>query len=170
MRFSYGGILSAYMRMKYPNLVTGALSSSAPLYWATGHGDRHGFWKSVTEIFGSHSAACVDRVREGFKETARWCWLCFVSACDAGGRGSDAHVCSAWAMCFCFNAHFLWTGSVVRCFKHGATKSGYTEFDSRLGSIECWKMVLAACTASYLTQTGGCMKRFTVSDDIDDIH
>nr|CAB3239873.1 dipeptidyl peptidase 2 [Phallusia mammillata] len=66
---SYGGQLAAYMRMKYPNLIAGSLAASAPLYWITGHGDRHGFWKSVTEIFGKQGSACVDRIKEGFKDT-----------------------------------------------------------------------------------------------------
>ncbi|CAK8675028.1 unnamed protein product [Clavelina lepadiformis] len=68
---SYGGQLAAYIRIKYPNLVAGSLAASAPLYWLTGFGDRHGFWKSVTEQFRKHSDACVNRIKEGFAETAR---------------------------------------------------------------------------------------------------
>jgi len=67
---SYGGMLSAYMRIKYPNLVTGALSASAPFYWISNEGDRQGFWKSVTDIFHRHSDACVKRVKLGFAEMA----------------------------------------------------------------------------------------------------
>ena len=69
--FSYGGQLAAYIRIKYPNLVTGSLAASAPLYWITGFGDRHGFWKSVTEQFGKSSQACVDRVKEGFVQAEK---------------------------------------------------------------------------------------------------
>nr|XP_002127477.1 dipeptidyl peptidase 2 [Ciona intestinalis] len=68
---SYGGILAAYMRIKYPNLITGALAASAPIYWTSGEGNPHGFWKSVTTIFG-HNEGCVNRVKEGFAETAKY--------------------------------------------------------------------------------------------------
>ncbi|XP_076822052.1 dipeptidyl peptidase 2-like isoform X3 [Clavelina lepadiformis] len=68
---SYGGQLAAYIRIKYPNLVAGSLAASAPLYWLTGFGDRHGFWKSVTEQFGKHTDACVNKIKKGFAETAR---------------------------------------------------------------------------------------------------
>ena len=63
-------MLSAYMRIKYPNLVLGALSASAPFYWISDEGDRQGFWKSVTDIFHRHSDACVERVKAGFAEMA----------------------------------------------------------------------------------------------------
>lgn len=68
---SYGGELAAYMRFKYPNLVFGALSASAPLYWLSGYGDRHGFFKSVTQQFGKSSEQCVSRIKQGFADTKR---------------------------------------------------------------------------------------------------
>lgn len=64
-------MLAAYMRFKYPNMVDGALAASSPIFWTSGHGDRHGFFKSVTEQFGKSSAQCVARVKEGFAMTSR---------------------------------------------------------------------------------------------------
>jgi len=67
---SYGGQLAAYMRIKYPNLVTGALSASAPLYWITNHGNSHGFWESVTKTFSSFKG-CRNVVEGGFSRIKR---------------------------------------------------------------------------------------------------
>ena len=144
------------MRMKYPNLVTGALSASAPLYWSTGHGDRNGFWKSVTEIFGSHSAACVDRVREGFKETARWCWLCFVIACGAGVLKVTFCLVTIGKAEIGLNElpklHIFFISRLgLHYFEHGPSNLVFCElFVSRSGSTEYWKNATLAVNCLVL--------------------
>ena len=70
--YSYGGQLAAYMRIRYPNLVEGALSASAPLYWITGEGDSHGFWKSVTDTFAASAEGCKQTVIDGFQQLQRF--------------------------------------------------------------------------------------------------
>lgn len=62
---SYGGLLSAYMRMTYPQLVQGALAASAPVYWISGMKDSHGFWEKVTQDFNEFDN-CEDNIRHGF--------------------------------------------------------------------------------------------------------
>nr|KAG5712112.1 hypothetical protein BaRGS_020838 [Batillaria attramentaria] len=65
---SYGGMLSAYMRFKYPNLVTGSLAASAPIYMLDPRFDRSFFFSHVTYDFAMTGAAgCVDQVKKGFQ-------------------------------------------------------------------------------------------------------
>ena len=62
---SYGGLLSAYMRMMYPQLVQGSLAASAPVYWISGMKDSHGFWEKVTKDFNEFDN-CEANIRAGF--------------------------------------------------------------------------------------------------------
>uniref|UniRef100_A0A6G1S9G8 Lysosomal Pro-X carboxypeptidase n=1 Tax=Aceria tosichella TaxID=561515 RepID=A0A6G1S9G8_9ACAR len=55
---SYGGMLAAWMRMKYPNLVDGALAGSAPILQFPGEYNCQDFNKIVTKDYEGYSSNC----------------------------------------------------------------------------------------------------------------
>ncbi|XP_051787473.1 dipeptidyl peptidase 2 [Erpetoichthys calabaricus] len=63
---SYGGMLSAYMRIRYPNVVKGALASSAPIFSTAGIGDSWRFFHDVTEDYRRYNPACAEAVKKTF--------------------------------------------------------------------------------------------------------
>ena len=65
---SYGGMLSAYFRFKYPNVVDAALAASAPIYLAAGLANNHSFWEVVTADFQAANEECPNRVKSAFIE------------------------------------------------------------------------------------------------------
>ncbi|KAK2078013.1 hypothetical protein QBZ16_003881 [Prototheca wickerhamii] len=86
---SYGGMLAAWFRIKYPHLLNGAIAGSAPIWTFLGEDpayDAGGFAATVTRDAspaGGAAAACVDNVKAGWKTL-------FDMGKTPGGRSSIA--------------------------------------------------------------------------------
>ncbi|KAK6640761.1 hypothetical protein RUM44_012458 [Polyplax serrata] len=64
---SYGGMLSAYMRMKYPHIIAGSIASSAPLWSFTGLTPCDAFARIVTADFTAENKSCSKNVRRSWE-------------------------------------------------------------------------------------------------------
>ncbi|KAL5012313.1 hypothetical protein ScPMuIL_010864 [Solemya velum] len=68
---SYGGMLSAWIRFKYPNAIAGSIAASAPIFLLADNINRDFFFADVTKDFQKASAQCADNVRSGFTALAK---------------------------------------------------------------------------------------------------
>ena len=67
---SYGGMLTAWLRMKYPTLVAGGLASSAPIGWFLGAGVpdlQYVYAKIVTQDYTAVSPSCSNNIQLAFE-------------------------------------------------------------------------------------------------------
>lgn len=68
---SYGGMLAAWMRMRYPALVDGAIASSAPIGCLSPKYVKESYWAVVTNdatSFGGAAPECSANVNQAFKD------------------------------------------------------------------------------------------------------
>ncbi|XP_076749843.1 lysosomal Pro-X carboxypeptidase [Xylocopa sonorina] len=63
---SYGGMLSAWMRIKYPHIVQGAIASSAPILQFTGVTECEAFARIVTSDFKAAHSNCPKLIRKSW--------------------------------------------------------------------------------------------------------
>ncbi|THD23177.1 Dipeptidyl peptidase 2 [Fasciola hepatica] len=68
---SYGGMLAAYMRLRYPHLVAGALAASAPMYWVSGLRRFHRFFEAVTRDYYWTNPECVVKFKDAYSAMDR---------------------------------------------------------------------------------------------------
>ena len=65
---SYGGMLASWIRMKFPNIVDGALAASAPILYFQGVTPEEGFFEICTNDFNTTQVPqCANVIQEGFK-------------------------------------------------------------------------------------------------------
>ncbi|TDH14681.1 hypothetical protein EPR50_G00023240 [Perca flavescens] len=64
---SYGGMLAAWFRMKYPNIVVGALAASAPIWQFPDMVPCGDFYKIVTQDFAKSGINCDANIRKSWK-------------------------------------------------------------------------------------------------------
>ncbi|CAN0917702.1 Lysosomal Pro-X carboxypeptidase [Linum grandiflorum] len=65
---SYGGMLAAWMRLKYPHLTVGALASSAPILQFENIVPLDTFYNIVSNDFKRESAGCFDTIKKSWGE------------------------------------------------------------------------------------------------------
>lgn len=63
---SYGGMLAAWFRMKYPHIVVGALAASAPIWQLDGMAPCGEFMKIVTKDFSQSGPHCSESIRRSW--------------------------------------------------------------------------------------------------------
>ncbi|KAL2630233.1 hypothetical protein R1flu_014919 [Riccia fluitans] len=86
---SYGGMLAAWMRLKYPHIAIGALSSSAPILQFEDVASPYNFADIVTKNFRSASESCYRTIK------ASWDVIQSLGATNEGLRklSSQFHLC-----------------------------------------------------------------------------
>jgi len=75
---SYGGMLSAWFRFKYPHVVAGSIAASAPIWWfnnATTEFDPKAYSRIASDDFRAVSQSCFDGIAKSWdamKQVAAW--------------------------------------------------------------------------------------------------
>ncbi|KAL4230609.1 hypothetical protein ACF0H5_010986 [Mactra antiquata] len=64
---SYGGMLAGWLRMKYPNVVIGALAASAPIWQFTGITPCENFNMVINKAFSQDIPECAENIRKSWQ-------------------------------------------------------------------------------------------------------
>lgn len=91
---SYGGMLSAWFRMKYAGVVDGSISASAPIWQFTGLSLCNGPYKVITDTFKKASVQCTKNIR------ASWDIIDKMSNSEAGFK----FMTDEFKLCFPLNS------------------------------------------------------------------
>lgn len=63
---SYGGMLSAWLRMKYPQWFQGALAASAPILFFDGYVDPYAYDDIATGVYAKADEQCPITIKQGW--------------------------------------------------------------------------------------------------------
>ncbi|KAK2718034.1 hypothetical protein QYM36_006727 [Artemia franciscana] len=86
---SYGGMLAAWMRVKYPHIIQGAIAASAPVLQFKGVTPCSKFGRVVTKDYETQSPACANVIRKSWQAIEN------VTATDKGLEWLS----NAWQLC-----------------------------------------------------------------------
>ncbi|XP_071862941.1 lysosomal Pro-X carboxypeptidase [Bombus fervidus] len=86
---SYGGMLSAWIRMKYPHVVQGAIASSAPILQFSGVTECEAFARIVTSDFKTAHTNCPKLIRRS------WNTIINITSSDKGREW----LADSWKLC-----------------------------------------------------------------------
>nr|XP_028581795.1 lysosomal Pro-X carboxypeptidase [Podarcis muralis] len=101
---SYGGMLAAWFRMKYPHIVIGALAASAPIWQFDNLVPCGSFYRIVTEDFKKSGNCCSESIRNSWAAIDRLAsteeglhWLsCTFRLCSPLKTVTDAAAFKGW--------------------------------------------------------------------------
>ncbi|XP_072170776.1 lysosomal Pro-X carboxypeptidase-like [Diadema setosum] len=68
---SYGGMLAAWMRIKYPSIISGSLAASAPVWQFTGLTPCYTQFRVISEDFLNASQVCHDTIHQSWGTITR---------------------------------------------------------------------------------------------------
>lgn len=86
---SYGGMLAAYIRMKYPHIVIGSIAASAPLLQFTGLTPCDAFSRILTSVYKLPNDSCASLIKKS------WNVINSIASTDEG----RSWISSQWKLC-----------------------------------------------------------------------
>jgi lysosomal Pro-X carboxypeptidase len=86
---SYGGMLSAWFRIKYPHVVQGAIAASAPIWLFPGLTDPEAFMEITTRTYAGAGSSCAESIQKS------WGIMTQMAASPAGA----AQISQLFALC-----------------------------------------------------------------------
>jgi len=173
---SYGGMLSAWFRYKYPHIVDGALAASAPIRMFSQATAENVFFDIITNDFAQINSNCPNLVRQAFAEV--------VALGKLGSRGYNQlsqqfSLCSPVSNSQQLEHLILW---VVNAFTSIAM-ADYPYATGFLGNLPAWPVKVACdimldsavnttlleglsqAAGLYYNGTNGTLKCFNITEE-----